>query len=103
MWCGGAGMWDLYGEALFASHGARSVLLLALLRELLLPEGGLASSQDADTDGVEGLTFVWTPAEVDAAARRMRDRIARARRFDDYSTGGQEPSDRKRIFDHAQA
>jgi uncharacterized protein len=34
-----------------------------LLRELLLPEGGFASAQDADTDGVEGLTFTWTPEE----------------------------------------
>jgi uncharacterized protein YyaL (SSP411 family) len=31
-----------------------------LLRELLLPDGGLASAQDADTDGVEGLTYTWT-------------------------------------------
>jgi uncharacterized protein len=36
-----------------------------LLRELLLPEGGLASAQDADTDGVEGLTYTWTPEEAD--------------------------------------
>ena len=35
-----------------------------LLRELVLPEGGLASSQDADTDGVEGLTFSWTAEEI---------------------------------------
>src|SRR5438477_6162908 len=34
-----------------------------MLRELRLPEGGLASAQDADTDGVEGLTFTWTPEE----------------------------------------
>jgi uncharacterized protein YyaL (SSP411 family) len=34
-----------------------------VLRELLLPEGGLASAQDADTDGVEGLTFTWTEEE----------------------------------------
>ena len=34
-----------------------------LLRELLLEEGGFASAQDADTDGVEGLTFTWTEAE----------------------------------------
>jgi uncharacterized protein YyaL (SSP411 family) len=33
------------------------------LRELLLPGGGLASAQDADTDGVEGLTFTWAPGE----------------------------------------
>ena len=40
-----------------------------LLRELALPEGGFASAQDADTNGVEGLTFTWTleegaPAEL---------------------------------------
>ncbi|MEP6909635.1 MAG: thioredoxin domain-containing protein [Actinomycetota bacterium] len=34
-----------------------------MLRELRLPEGGFASAQDADTDGVEGLTFAWTPEE----------------------------------------
>ena len=34
-----------------------------MLRELLLPEGGFASAQDADTDGVEGLTFTWTEDE----------------------------------------
>jgi uncharacterized protein YyaL (SSP411 family) len=32
-------------------------------RELALPEGGFASSQDADTEGVEGLTFTWTEEE----------------------------------------
>jgi uncharacterized protein len=31
-----------------------------VLRELALPDGGFASAQDADTDGVEGLTFTWT-------------------------------------------
>ncbi len=34
-----------------------------LLRELRLEEGGFASSQDADTDGVEGLTYTWAPGE----------------------------------------
>ncbi len=37
-----------------------------VLRELRLPEGGLASAQDADTDGVEGLTFTWTEPEIEA-------------------------------------
>jgi len=31
-----------------------------MLRELRLPEGGFSSAQDADTDGVEGLTYTWT-------------------------------------------
>ncbi len=34
-----------------------------VIRELQLPGGGLASAQDADTNGVEGLTFTWTEAE----------------------------------------
>jgi uncharacterized protein len=35
-----------------------------LLRELRLPDGTFAASQDADTDGVEGGTFTWTAAEI---------------------------------------
>jgi uncharacterized protein YyaL (SSP411 family) len=35
-----------------------------LIRELRLPEGGFASAQDADTAGVEGLTYTWTLDEV---------------------------------------
>ena len=34
-----------------------------LERELALDGGGFASAQDADTDGVEGLTFTWAPGE----------------------------------------
>ncbi|WP_414939883.1 thioredoxin domain-containing protein [Amycolatopsis sp. cmx-11-51] len=35
-----------------------------LLRDLGTAEGGFAASLDADTDGVEGLTYVWTPAQL---------------------------------------
>jgi uncharacterized protein YyaL (SSP411 family) len=31
-----------------------------ILHDLRTPEGGFASALDADTDGVEGLTYVWT-------------------------------------------
>jgi uncharacterized protein YyaL (SSP411 family) len=37
-----------------------------VLREMASPEGGFYSTQDADSDGVEGKFFVWTPAEVNA-------------------------------------
>ena len=37
-----------------------------MLRELALPAGGLASAQDADTDGIEGLTHTWAPDEAEA-------------------------------------
>ncbi len=35
-----------------------------MLRELALPDGAFASAHDADTDGVEGLTYTWTPDEA---------------------------------------
>ncbi len=35
-----------------------------VLRDLRTQEGGFAASLDADTEGVEGSTYVWTPAEL---------------------------------------
>src|SRR3712207_813315 len=35
-----------------------------LVRDLGTPEGGFASALDADTEGVEGLTYVWTPEQL---------------------------------------
>jgi uncharacterized protein YyaL (SSP411 family) len=37
-----------------------------LVRDLRTAEGGFASALDADTDGVEGKTYAWTPAQLDA-------------------------------------
>ncbi len=35
-----------------------------LLRDLGTPQAGFASALDADTEGVEGLTYVWTPGQL---------------------------------------
>ena len=37
-----------------------------LQRELQLPQGGFASSLDADSEGVEGKYYVWDRSEIDA-------------------------------------
>jgi uncharacterized protein len=53
--------WVVTGKARYREVAERTIEYL--LRELRLPGGGFASAQDADTDGVEGLTFTWTAEE----------------------------------------
>ncbi len=47
-------------------------------REMTSPEGAFYSTQDADSEGVEGKFYVWTPAEIDAALPPDEARVARA-------------------------
>src|SRR6185436_9677328 len=59
---------DLHGWLVLGNDDYRRVAeetVDYMLRELRLDGGGLASAQDADTDGVEGLTFTWTEDEVE--------------------------------------
>ena len=53
--------WALTGERRY--RDVVEATLDYVVRELRLPDGGLASAQDADTNGVEGLTFTWTEEE----------------------------------------
>ncbi len=54
--------WLLTGRARYREIVEETVAYM--LRELALTEGAFASSQDADTDGVEGLTYTWTTDEA---------------------------------------
>ncbi len=51
-----------------------------ILREMTSPEGGFYSATDADSEGVEGKFFVWTPEEIRQAVPSEED----ARRFCAY-------------------
>ncbi len=44
-----------------------------ILREMTGPEGGCYSATDADSEGVEGKFYVWSPAEVRAAVPDPED------------------------------
>ena len=55
--------WWRLTRAPLAERVARETAVF-LLRDMRTPQGGFASALDADTDGVEGLTYVWTPAQL---------------------------------------
>ncbi len=53
--------WVVTGEERYRAVAEQT--LAYLLREMRLESGGFASAQDADTDGVEGVTYTWTSDE----------------------------------------
>ncbi len=50
-------------EKVFYAEAARDVFSY-VLREMTAPEGGFYTAEDADSEGVEGKFYLWTPAEV---------------------------------------
>ncbi len=54
--------WALTGDGRYRAVATGT--LDYLIRELTTEDGAFAASQDADTDGIEGLTFVWSEAEI---------------------------------------
>ncbi|MFB6393900.1 thioredoxin domain-containing protein [Polymorphospora lycopeni] len=55
-------LWRLTGDAMARRIAAETTEFL--LGDLATPAGGLASALDADTDGVEGATYAWTPDQL---------------------------------------
>jgi len=56
--------WQVTGNWFFRT--VTEEILDYVVREMLDPEGGFYSTQDADSEGVEGKFFVWTPDEIQA-------------------------------------
>ncbi|MCK9485721.1 MAG: thioredoxin domain-containing protein [Dehalococcoidia bacterium] len=58
-------------EASFATVARETLDYLA--REMRHPDGGFYAAQDADSEGIEGKFFVWTPDEIDEALAGFPD------------------------------
>jgi len=84
--------WLVTGEERY--RAVAEATLDYLLRELRLPEGGFASAQDADTDGIEGLTFTWSPEE--GAPAELLQPFEHGRSI---LRGGLDEGLRRRLFD----
>ncbi len=54
--------WQVTGSTEYRSVMAGIVTYVS--RDLTLPEGGVHSAEDADSEGVEGRFYVWTPEQV---------------------------------------
>lgn len=76
--------WQVIGEESFA-WTARETLDY-VLREMTSPEGGFYSTQDADTEGVEGRFFTWTAEQLDEALPAAE--VGLVKRFFGVKAGG---------------
>jgi uncharacterized protein YyaL (SSP411 family) len=56
--------WQVTGNEFFRT--ITEEILDYVVREMCAPEGGFYSTQEADSEGVEGKFFVWTPDEIQA-------------------------------------
>jgi uncharacterized protein len=73
-----------YPEPLFAS--AIEDMIIFLERDMKHPKGGYISALDADTSGEEGLTYIWTDAQLSEALNN--DELDIARRYYGVKAGG---------------
>ncbi|WP_027341651.1 thioredoxin domain-containing protein [Hamadaea tsunoensis] len=55
-------LWRLTGDALAGRIAGETYAYL--VNDMMTGEGGFASAYDADSEGVEGLTYVWTPSQL---------------------------------------
>ena len=90
--------WQATGDSHYLAVSRRT--LDYLLREMTTDEGAFAASQDADTEGHEGLTYVWTLRELEPILREDAPLFAAA--YDVTPVGNWEGSSiPRRVLDDA--
>ncbi|MEH1016330.1 thioredoxin domain-containing protein [Micromonospora sp. CPCC 206060] len=67
-------LWRLTGDPMAARIAAETAAFM--IDDLGTGEGGFASALDADTEGVEGLTYAWTPDQLVEALGEEEGRFA---------------------------
>jgi uncharacterized protein YyaL (SSP411 family) len=71
--------WQVTGRANYLE--AMKGIVAYVSRDLTAPSGGVYSAEDADSEGVEGRFYVWSPAQIADGLERAgpdRDQLARA-------------------------
>ena len=76
--------WQPTGKSFY--RGVAEETLEYVLREMTSAAGGFYSAQDADSEGVEGKFFVWTPSEIDAILGKRDSEVFSS--FYDVTPGG---------------
>ncbi len=66
--------YQLTGDIIYATVARQT--LDYVLREMTAPQGGFYSATDADSEGEEGLFFVWSPAQIRAALNETEAEFA---------------------------
>jgi uncharacterized protein YyaL (SSP411 family) len=77
------GAWQETRNPLYAQRIAETVEWIG--REMVMPDGGFASSLDADSEHEEGKFYVWSEAEID---QLLGERAPRFKEFYDVRPGG---------------
>jgi len=66
--------YQLTGKAIYATVARQT--LDYVLREMTSAQGGFYSATDADSEGEEGLFFLWTPAQIRAVLNKKEAQLA---------------------------